>query len=131
MIGADQAAPATGTEINASDERPSNGATDQAGILPESRVVDAEARPGDDERAPQPQPQPSESHQNSANCEIQQESIKHALHEIISEIDREMEADFANEEVSRLACVRLLMDRDAPSGDGAHAPNSYRRLPYL
>lgn len=34
------------------------------------------------------------------NREIQQENIKHALHEIISEIDREMEADLSNEEVS-------------------------------
>ena len=37
---------------------------------------------------------------NSSNREIQQENIKHALHEIISEIDREMEADLSNEEVS-------------------------------
>lgn len=37
---------------------------------------------------------------SSNNREIQQENIKHALHEIISEIDREMEADFSNEEVS-------------------------------
>lgn len=35
-----------------------------------------------------------------SNREIPQENIKHALHEIISEIDREMEADFSNEEVS-------------------------------
>lgn len=41
----------------------------------------------------------SSSHSHS-NREIQQENIKHALHEIISEIDREMEADLSNEEVS-------------------------------
>lgn len=40
----------------------------------------------------------SDSH--VVNREIQQENIKHALHEIISEIDREMEADLSNEEVS-------------------------------
>ena len=42
----------------------------------------------------------SSSASNLANREIPQENIKHALHEIISEIDREMEADFSNEEVS-------------------------------
>lgn len=41
----------------------------------------------------------SSGHSHS-NREIQQENIKHALHEIISEIDREMEADLSNEEVS-------------------------------
>lgn len=42
------------------------------------------------------------SNSSSNNREIHQENIKHALHEIISEIDREMEADFSNEEVSLL-----------------------------
>ena len=42
----------------------------------------------------------SVANNNSSNREIQQENIKHALHEIISEIDREMEADLSNEEVS-------------------------------
>ena len=36
---------------------------------------------------------------SSVHCkEIEQENIKHALHEIISEIDREMEADFNEDE---------------------------------
>uniref|UniRef100_A0A0P4YVP3 Uncharacterized protein n=1 Tax=Daphnia magna TaxID=35525 RepID=A0A0P4YVP3_9CRUS len=42
---------------------------------------------------------------SSNNREIQQENIKHALHEIISEIDREMEADFSNEEVEETGQV--------------------------
>ena len=37
---------------------------------------------------------------HAANKEITQENIKSALHEIISEIDREMEGDF-NEEVAK------------------------------
>ncbi len=42
----------------------------------------------------------SNSSSNLASREIEQENIKQTLHEIISEIDREMEADFSNEEVS-------------------------------
>lgn len=38
-------------------------------------------------------------HNNNNNREIEQESIKQTLHDIISEIDREMEADNFNEEV--------------------------------
>lgn len=50
----------------------------------------------------------SVANNNSSNREIQQENIKHALHEIISEIDREMEADLSNEEVSWIFCLSLL-----------------------
>ena len=50
-------------------------------------------------------------HQNhhSSVKEIEQENIKHALHEIISEIDREMEADMIEEESNAVeVSVRLL-----------------------
>ncbi len=50
---------------------------------------------------------PTSGHSHS-NREIQQENIKHALHEIISEIDREMEADLSNEEVSLLAAASRM-----------------------
>lgn len=111
MAGAhDEASPAAvdgvGTEINASDDRPlgTNHETDEASIPLESRVVDAQAPSGDDcvsQQQEQQQQRQQDHHQNNPNREIEQESIKHALHEIISEIDREMEADFANEEVSK------------------------------
>ncbi|XP_057365531.1 uncharacterized protein LOC130686425 [Daphnia carinata] len=42
---------------------------------------------------------------SSNNREIEQENIKQTLHEIISEIDREMEADFSNEEVEETGQV--------------------------
>lgn len=56
-----------------------------------------------------------------SNREIPQENIKHALHEIISEIDREMEADMSNEE------VRFFHSRS----DGAPCLDVFRFLSFL
>ena len=117
VMDADQAVP--GTEINASNERPSNEETDQASIPLES--VDAGARSSDDGSAPRAN-ETQQQNNSAANCEIQQESIKHALQEIISEIDREMEADFANEEVSRLSISCPVIK--GSSATGAHAPRT-------
>ena len=59
------------------------------------------------------------------NREIEQENIKHKLHEIISEIDREMEADdLSNEEVSVATKTYILIP---PSRNGFQPPGTGRR----
>jgi hypothetical protein len=53
---------------------------------------------------------------SSVHCkEIEQENIKHALHEIISEIDREMEADFNEDEANNSQPSVEVRKRNPPN----------------
>lgn len=79
---------------------------------------------------------PATSHHPNTNREIEQESIKQTLHDIISEIDREMESDNFNEEVfffsfpstsaaailTFLPTMPLVYSKDRPAGMPSKRP---------
>jgi len=96
------------TEINASDDsdvqRPTTP-TPPIAVADEPTTLTAPAHETDSSSRSIETEQGSSAVQASVSSgsgssrEIEQESIKQTLHEIISEIDREMEADFISEEV--------------------------------
>lgn len=119
----------TGTEINASDgdqvaparsqeqeQEPEQQSADSSGIEQQSREPVAsgcepleEVEEEQESEAQQLHPKSGgvSSSSSSNNKEIEQESIKQTLHEIISEIDREMEGDLLNEEVRSDSFIQL------------------------
>jgi len=82
----------TSSEIQESVTPPESSSTD----VKEEAVLSMPPDPIEEEILPAANINP---HNNNNNREIEQESIKQTLHDIISEIDREMEADNFNEEV--------------------------------